>query len=157
MKKKLFFILLSVMTLSQYAVAINGFWLDKRDGSTIGYLFDQDINISYTTTSVLLTANSVTVEYPFDDVIRMYFDDNVTGISNTTLTEKQQLIRIIANGLELKGFNASTLVTVSDLAGRVALQHTTDTNGLLYIRWYDLPRGVYVVRAGKTTIKFNNK
>ena len=157
MKKKLIVLLLAAVGLAQYAVAANGLWLEKRDGSKIGYLFDQDITIQYNIEHVVLTAGDVAVEYPFDEVQRMYFDDDVTGIAETQISEKQQLIRVVAAGLELKGFDAGTPVMVSDLTGKVSFRRTTNADGVLYISRSDLPRGVCAVKAGKTTIKFNNK
>ena len=148
---------MAAVGLSQYAVAANGLWLEKRDGSKIGYFFDQNITIKYDLDNIVMTAGDISVAYPFDDVWRVYFDNDVTGIAETQISENQQLVRVVAAGLELRGFDAGTSVFVSDLTGKISFLRTTNAEGLLYISWSDLPRGVYVIKAGKTTIKFNNK
>lgn len=150
--------LLSVIALLPfYADASNGLWLVKSDGNRIGYVFDQEINISYTSKNIVISTNSATVEYPFDEVKRVCFDDNVTGIAEMTFAERQQFIRIVSNGLELKGFNTAISVSISDMAGRTVLKRVTDADGVLYINWKNIPHGVYIVKADKTTIKFYNK
>ena len=156
MKKKVI-LMLVVVSMTQYAVAVNGLWLEKHDGSRIGYVFDQDITISYNSTSVVMSTGSTKVEYPFDDVKRVYFDDNVTKIVEIPFVESQQLIHIVANGLDLKGFDAGTYVTISDLTGRTVIKRVINKEGLLHISWSNLPCGIYVVKADKTSIKFYNK
>lgn len=148
--------MLVAVGLVQNVLADNGLWLEKRDGSKIGYLFDEEVTISYTSKSVVITTRNVSVEYPYNDVLRVCFDKNVTSDVITPFIEKQQQIRIIANGLELKGFASGTLVTISNILGNFYLQRATDTDGFLDLKWNKLPSGVYIVKADKTTIKFNN-
>lgn len=155
--KKLITMVFLVLGQTQYTTAVNGLWLEKHDGSRIGYVFDQDITISYNSTSLVMSIGTAMVEYPFDDVKRVYFDDNVTKIVEIPFAERQQLIHIVANGLDLRGFDAGTFVTISDLTGRVVIKNVIDEKGLLQISWSNLPCGVYVVKAKKTSIKFYNK
>lgn len=154
--KKLIITITAAIGLAQYAFAANGLWLEKRDGNKIGYLFNEEITISYNSKNVVITTPNISVEYPYNDVRRVYFDNNVTSDVTTPFIEKRQQIRIIANGLELKGYAAGTSVTISNLLGSFYLQRATDIDGFLNIRWRELPSGVYIIKADKTTIKFRN-
>ena len=155
--KKTIVMILAVVVLAQHVFAANGLWLEKRDGNKIGYLFDEEVTISYNSTSVVMTSQNASVEYPFSEVHRAYFGDDVTSNASTSIIEKQQQIRIFSNGLELKGFTAGTLVTISNLTGSFYTKRVTNADGILYIKWSDMPHGVFIVKADKTTIKFNNK
>ena len=155
--KKTIVMILAVVGLAQHVFAANGLWLEKRDGNKIGYLFDEEVTISYNSTSVVMTSQNASVEYPFSEVHRVYFGDDVTSNASTSIIEKQQQIRIFSNGLELKGFTAGTLVTISNLTGSFYTKRVANADGILYIKWSDMPHGVFIVKADKTTIKFNNK
>jgi len=157
MKKQQLLLMLILLPMAAWAYPVNGLWLEKHDGSRIGYVFDQDITISYNSTSVVMSTGTTTVEYPFDGVKRVYFEDNVTKIVEIPFTERKQLIHIVANGLDLRGFDAGTSVTITDLTGRVVINRVIDEEGLLQISWSNLPCGVYVVKVNKTSIKFYNK
>lgn len=156
MNKKLITLLLALGALTQSINATNGLWLEKRDGRKIGYVFDQNVTISYTYTSIVLTEAGVTAEYPFEDVKRIYFDEGVvSGIEAPSLSSQQ--IRIMDNGVSLRGFDASTPVTVYDFSGRIVSQMTTDANGSLQLMRSTLPPGANIIKVGKSTIKYINK
>ena len=157
MKKKLILLLLAIAGMMQYAIAANGLWLEKRDGGRIGFLFEQQIGIIYKTDSIFIYTEDAVASYPFDDVERICFDENVTNIDLAIVNSCEQQVRVTASGVEIKGFAAGTLVVVSNLAGSNFMSRTTDANGLLFIRKSDLPHGVNIIKAGKNSIKFNNK
>ena len=157
MIKKVFLLLFAVVGFAQFAFAANGFWLVKKDGSKIGYLFEQSVSMSYTATSVIVSSPEATVEYPFDDVRKVYFDEGVTGIDETVLADVEQQIRLTSNGVDIKGFAAGTPVTMANLAGQVVMRRATDGNGHLFICKGELSQSIYIIKVGKTSIKFNNK
>ena len=157
MIKKVFLLLLAIVGFTQFAFAINGLWLVKKDGSKIGYLFDQNVSITYTSTSIYVSSSEVTVEYPFNDVRKVYFDEGVTSIDEAVLAEVEQQVRLTSNGVDIKGFAAGTPVTMANFAGQVVTQRATDANGHLFINKGELSQGTYIIKVGKTSIKFNNK
>ena len=157
MIKKLFTLLLVALAFVQYATAANGLWLEKRDGSIISYLFEQEVRIAYTRDSVELITDNATVQYPFDEVKRVSFYDSSSDDVKMPGTEVQQQIRLVANGVEFSGFAAGTRVAISHLSGSSVANKTTDANGRLLIRKSDLPKGVIIIKADKTSIKFINK
>lgn len=157
MIKKGFLLLFAVVWFAQFAVAANGLWLVKKDGSMIGYLFDQNVSIRYTSTSIYVSSPEATVEYPFDDVRKVYFDEGVTGIDEAVLAKVEQQVRLTSNGVDIKGFAAGTPVTMVNLAGQVVMRRTTDAQGCLFISKGELSQGIYIIKVDKTSIKFNNK
>lgn len=157
MIKKGFLLLFAVVWFAQFAVAANGLWLVKKDGSKIGYLFEQNVYISYTSTSVILSTQEATVEYPYDDVRKVYFDEGVTDIDEALQVDVQQQVRLTSHGVDIKGYAASTPVTMANLAGQVVMRRTTDAQGCLFISKGELSQGIYIIKVDKTAIKFNNK
>lgn len=155
--KKLFTLLLTMLALVQYATAANGLWLEKRDGSKTHYLFEQDVRIAYTRDSVVMITYDATVQYPFNEVKRLYFDESEPDKVEAPMADQHQLIRIVANGVEFKGFAAGTKVVVGDLSGKNIMNRATNENGQLLIKKEHLPQGVTIIKAGKNAIKFNNK
>ena len=158
MVKHLFLIILfAAAGFAQSAFAANGFWLEKKDGSKIGYLFDEVISVNYTMKGVEVKTSYATMEHAFDDVKKVWFDEGVTtGIEENTLSALQQQIRVSANGVEIKGIAPATPVSVSNLSGQILMQRTTDAQGSLYIGKSEMPQGIYIIKVGKTAIKFNN-
>ena len=157
MNKKLIMMLTALAALSQGINAANGLWLEKRDGSKIGYLFDQDVTISYTYSDIVVADADNTAKYPFEDVKRIYFDDDVISGIEAAPTLSSQQIHIMDNGVSLSGFDATTPVTVYDFSGRIVSQTATDTNGSLQLLRNTLPPGANIIKVGKSTIKYINK
>lgn len=160
------FLLLSLIAIvlagfTQQAVAINGLWLEKKDGSKIGYLFENTIGINCTADSLRIstydgTATQV-VMHAFDDIRKVYFDQLTTKIDDNVLSTLQQQVRLTADGISISGFAAATPVVVADLGGRIVMRRSTAADGSLRIGRSALSRGTYIIKVDKTTIKFNNK
>lgn len=158
MVRNLFLILLlATVGMSQIVVAANGFWLERKDGIKIGYLFDEVISVNYSMKGVEVKTTYATVEHAFDDVKKVWFDEGVTtGIDEAVLSTIQQQVYVTINGMEIKGFAPATLVTISNLSGQLLMQRTTDEQGCLNITKSEFPQGIYIIKVGKTAIKFNN-
>lgn len=154
---KLFILQFFVLIGLQDTCAINGLWLQKKDGKTIGYLFENDISISYSRTSFIIHTSDASVEHSYEDINKVYFDDNVITIIEKMQKDEQQKISITAHEIEINGFERAIPVMITDLLGRLIISRATDANGSLLISRTDFPRGIYVVRVGQTAIKFNNK
>lgn len=157
MNKKLIMMLTALVALSQGINAANGLWLEKRDGSRTGYLFDQNVTISYTYSDIVVSGTDVSAKYPFNDVKRIYFDDDVISGIEAVPTLSSQQIHIMDNGVSLSGFDATTPVTVYDFSGRIVSQTATDANGSLQLLRNTLPPGANIIKVGKSTIKYINK
>jgi len=150
-------LLLAFVAMTHHAFATNGFWLEKKDGSKIGYFFEQTLNISYTSSKVVIQTLDATVEHAFDDVRKVYFDECTTGITPEVINDLDQQIHLTGNGVEINGFAAGTPVVIADLSGRVVSRRTVNANGYLFVSKAELSTGLYVVKVDKTAIKFNNK
>ena len=133
MKTKVPLLLLVLLTFLQNATAINGLWLEKQDGTLVGYVFDQGLGISYKLNTVVMTTYYATVEYPFDDIKRIYFEDDVTEVASVSTTERLPQIRLTTDGVSLTGFATATPVKVYDVSGRTVMQTATNADGSLLL------------------------
>ena len=156
MKTKVPLLLLVLLTFLQNATAINGLWLEKKDGTLVGYVFDQGLNIGYNLNSVVMTTYYATVEYPFDDIKRIYFEDEVTEVASVSSTERQSQISLATDGVCLTGFAPSTPVWVYDASGRVVVRSAINADGSLLVNVRQLPKGVYILKAERSVIKIKN-
>ena len=153
MKKTLLLLLMILTGITQAARAINGLWLEKQDGSLVGYVFEQGINISYKFNTVVMTTNTASAEYPFDDIKRIYFEDDVTKIVSATTAAKLSQISLTSDGVSLTGFAPYTTVWVYDTKGHPIMKSSTDVNGSLLVNIKQLPKGIYIVKAERNAVK----
>lgn len=156
MRKTLFLLMMAVFGIVQTVSAINGLWLEKKDGTLVGYVFDQGLNIGYNLNSVVMTTYYATVEYPFDDIKRIYFEDEVTEVASVSSTERQSQISLATDGVCLTGFAPSTPVWVYDASGRVVVRSAINADGSLLVNVRQLPKGVYIIKAERSVIKIKN-
>lgn len=154
--KSLLTLLLGLFLTTQTASAIDGLWLMKHDGTLIGYTFDQYPTIGYHPDTIKIITSQATVGYPFDEVRKIYFGDNVNEIKDLTVKPHQK-IRATSNGLFLEGFAAKMPVLVCDVNGRTVLRANTATDGKLAIDMRTMPKGLYIVSVEKNSIKFTNR
>ncbi len=155
MKKKILLLLFAFLAMTQMVSAYNGLWLYKNDGTRLGFLFDEEVTMSYAVKSLVIQSKYATVEYPFEDVHKVEFADDVTsGVKSVKQSVASSTIRMTRYGIELSGFSAHTPVMVYDLSGRVLAQVYTDQAGAARVDMQTMPKGVYIVKAEKSSIKF---
>jgi len=102
---------------------------------TVSIAFAEKPTITFTSPSVLkVTSDKLTVEFPFDEVERLTFEDLPDAVAS--LVEHDNI----------------SYLQIYDLSGRLVHQ-TAGTNGSASVNLSILKPGVYVVKDGKRTYK----
>lgn len=155
--RKLTLLLFALFALSQYVAAYDGLWLEKKDGTRIGYEFEKDITISYGRDSVFIITREATAVYPFAEVWKITFADNVSGIRDAKADAKTSKVVVAGHRVELTGFAAGMPVGVYDLTGRQVMSMLVKAEGTTVLSLASLPKGTYIVKVEKTSVKLIRK
>ena len=150
---KKFLLSLTLMVASFAAWAETGFYIEDYQGNRVGYYFVDEPVWTFQGDNLVITTVEYAVEYPMDDVARIYFDDVSDIQSSVTEVKVDELIRIIPDGVELSGFAANTTVTAYNLQGQLVGTYRTDESGSLNISLADREQGFYIIKANKSTLK----
>lgn len=129
----------------------------QTDGTSTSYALDDHPVISYKADSLVLTAPQVEVKLPFDEVLKLTFGDKVDAIQNVETTGQQESIKANADGVNLNGFKFGTKVGVYQLNGTALGQFTIPESGALHISLASMGSGIYIVKAGRSSIKIVRK
>lgn len=150
MKKILLSLTLMLASVAAWAEA--GFYVVTNNESQTGFVFSNEPVWTFEGNILVISGIEAIVEYPMDNVARIYFDDvsSATGISEV---KSNELIRFVGDGVELTGFAANTVVTVCNLQGQQIGAYRIDDSGSLYISLADREQGIYIIKANKSTIK----
>ena len=158
MKKKVITLLVALLAIASGAWADDGVWVKLKDGSRQGFLFECSPTITYVGDNLVMNAGGASATYAIDNIEEIYFDDvpeNATDITSTDVADK--VIRATRNGARLTGFAAGTVVTVYDLGGRLLQQLQVGQDGTLSVDLTSQPKGTYVIKAEKSTLKIQTK
>lgn len=138
--------------------ADGGVWVELKDNTKQGFLFTDKPKITYGTDILVLTSTEATVEFPFADIKRLYFSDDIgTAVNHVTADVTDKVIRATHEGARLSGFEASTPVTVYSLGGKAVQRLQVGPDGTLIVSLASLPKGTYVINAEKSTLKILKK
>ncbi len=145
--KKLTLLLMLAFGLS-HATSLNAksLVLVLSDSTRVYFLLD-------TTPVMKLQGGTVTVEtkeYAFTDIARFYISqtDDPTGIE--TQLAKQE-VKWAGGTLLLQGKQKAEVYNTGGVKQEVGITVTTD---MTFIDTNNLPRGTYILKAGKTSMKF---
>ena len=158
MKKNIVTLLVALLATASGARADDGVWVERLDGTKLGFLFVDEPKITCDADILVLKTSSATVEFPIAELKRLYFsDDIVTGVGAANAGITSEIIRATRNGAELSGFAAGTPVTVYNLSGKSLRQLNVEQDGTLTVNLSTLPQGTYIIKAKKSTLKIQTK
>ena len=161
MKKKRISIFLISFTLALSGVmAEDGVCVEKTDGTKQVFLFSETPKITYSNDNLVMTTFNTSTTFPISEVSRFYFEESnmpsgVVGLMEDD--EQQPLIRVTETVAEFYGFNANTPVNLFDKMGRLLARDKTANDGTLSISLSDFPKGIYIIKAEKITIKIQKQ
>ena len=102
---------------------------------TVSFAFTSKPVVTFSESEVLkVTSESMTVEFPYAEVVKLDFSDQTTGVETLTVREHTDGIYVY------------------DLTGKL-LRHTPAKDGSATIDLSDLRPGIYVVKDGKRSYK----
>lgn len=124
--------------------------IENSKGEVVQFPLAESPKMTFKSTFIVVQASATKV-FRFKDVKQVYFTDDATGIDEVAGGEE---IDNRYNTVTLSKFAANIPVRVYTTGGMIVKQAATDGEGTLQISIDDLPRGTYIVKAGKTAFKF---
>lgn len=139
------------------AATFNTIIIDRADGVSEHLQLDPSVVVKFTPKALFFVHPKVTVEYAIDEVTNVrygnvsmtgiYDGDHQSAIDDVAAPEPD--INITADEIRIGGTEP---IVVYDLRGVEQARAKSDGTAAT-LRTSTLPSGVYVVRAGKTTLK----
>ena len=128
--------------------------VETTDGERMEYLLSDNPRIVHQDAMVILTTNSVNVEFQSSKVSKVY-------LSTTTAIEKVKAaegkIYLQQDAVFLKGFGANEPVALYGTDGNQLWQQRTDNDGLLMFSLSSLPQGIYIIKTNHQSVKIIKK
>ena len=146
-------LLASMSTLS--ASAADYVKVSDKDGKDTYFALSEKPTVTFTSTAMILTAGSQTVEYPLTDFRAFAFANQSTGIG-TLDAEGNSAVFSFGNSLKGEGLKAGSQVAVYTINGQLVGRATVSQNGSVEIP-LDGQTGVFVVKSLSKTFKFIRK
>ena len=123
-------------------------------GKPVSFTLSDKPVISYLNNQLVVATSKETVEIPVGDISSIVFSGTSTAIHNLMSEGKPQVKGGLAYFSDLK---PGTLVYVFTSDGKNIAKVKADYNGTAQVSLSDFPKGVYLLKAGKQTIKIINK
>lgn len=125
----------------------------QKDGTKVAYALADRPSFRFTGKSrfVSLRSKSERLTISVSRLNKFVFSETPTAILPVSL--KQGNIKNEAGVLTLAGFKSGTQVRVCDTSGAVVISSTINSDGATVLSLSALPKGVYIVSAGNTTLK----
>ena len=146
-------LLASMSTLS--ASAADYVKVSDKDGKDTYFALSEKPTVTFTSTAMVLTAGSQTIEYPLTDFRAFAFANQSTGIG-TLDTEGNSAVFSFGNSLKGEGLKAGSQVAVYTINGQLVGRAIVSQSGTVEIP-LDGQTGVFVVKSLSKTFKFIRK
>ena len=159
MRIKTLFLTLAVMLLAFMstlsASAADYVKVSDKDGKDTYFALSEKPTVTFTSTAMILTAGSQTIEYPLTDFRAFVFANQPTGIG-TLDVESNNAVFSFGNSLKGEGLKAGSQVAVYTINGQLVGRATVSQSGSVEIP-LDGQTGVFVVKSLSKTFKFIRK
>lgn len=122
--------------------------IEQKDGTLLKFTLASRPKITFRGNYTVVQADEVKL-LQFRNLVRAYFtdEDDPTAVSDVAAGAEQ--MEATGNAVTFNGFKPLTPVLIYTTAGTLVKKAQTDVNGYLQMTLQDLPRGIYVVKAGK--------
>lgn len=155
---KLLLVLIALLAYSHLCHADDGeavvIW--QTNGQFTSYELAQKPVITYVGDSLLLTAGDANVKFPLVNIDKVTFANSTTGITHTA-AETAGDIKVTNDEVTLTGFKTGTTVFVYKTNGMLMGRYIVPASGSLQISLAGMSRGIYIIKAGMSTIKIARK
>lgn len=155
MKKRICTVMVTLLAAASIALASDGICVKLQDGTLNGFVFADQPKIDYDAEdNLVLTTKSTSVTFPLAEIKDIVINGNVeTAINKVKADGKDKYIRATDNGAELYGYSVGTEVGIYDLGGKSLQQLQVNTDGKLTVNLSSRPKGTYIIKAEKSTIR----
>ncbi len=130
--------------------------VNKTDGTKVNFLFESNpvARIIGDNLEITQTTTDQTYVYPFSELVNLTFDKEESGVESLKPGNGDVAFGVTATTVDVYGLNASTIVNLYDSEGALRAKGVADAGGSATLDITGLPKGVYIVTAGKHTFKF---
>ena len=127
------------------------------DGRKIGYTISEKPVCKYTdnNTRLLVATASDKVDYDVADLQKFVFTGEVVKVENAKAAQGSFSNK--SGLLSFEGYKAGTSVAVYSADGVLVEKAVANTAGQAKLSLQNRPKGVYIVKAGKTSIKITKQ
>ena len=156
--KNLFLTLAVTLLASMTSISVsaaNHVKVSDKDGNNTYFALSDKPTVTFTSTAMVLTAGSQTIEYPLTDFRAFAFANQPTGIG-TLDAEGNSAVFSFGNSLKGEGLKAGSQVAVYTINGQLVGRATVSQSGSVEIP-LDGQTGVFVVKSLSKTFKFIRK
>lgn len=125
----------------------------QKDGTQVAYAMDDHPHLTFRANNrfVMLQTDRETVVCQLAKLDKFVFSEDPAAVM--PVSKGAGNIRCDAGTLLFAGFQKSTVITVRDISGCELLTTQTDADGSAALSLSSLPGGIYIVSAGRTTLK----
>lgn len=113
--------------------------IHQKDGAIISYGFAEKPIVTYTGTSIRLTTSKVEVDYPLANLDKFTFGDNDSSQIEVLRTESTN------DDMYIYNTNGVLVKSIRLIDGTSSFQTS------------ELPKGIYIIKNGKTTYKITKR
>ena len=156
--KNLFLTLAVTLLASMTSISVSAakhVKVSDKDGNNTYFALSDKPTVTFTSTAMVLTAGSQTIEYPLTDFRAFAFADDPTGIG-TLDAESNNAVFSFGNSLKGEGLKVGSQVAVYTINGQLVGRSTVSQSGSVEIP-LDGQTGVFVVKSLSKTFKFIRK
>lgn len=129
--------------------------VETTEGERMEYLLSDNPRIIHRNAMVVLTSNTVNVEFPSSMVSKVYLSTTSTAVENIKSTKGE--IRMYQDVAVLKGFVVNEPVALYGTDGSLLWQEATDVNGQLVVSLRTLSQGIYIFKTKHQSFKIIRK
>ena len=123
-----------------------------KDGTKTYFDLAENPKTTFKDNDLVITSESMTVNYPLEQVLRYTYELVSTGIESISL-EKTVRISQRGDALTLENLKPGTAVSLYTVDGKCVMTHTIGDSRSVTISLSDRPSGVYIVKASNVTYK----
>ena len=153
MKKFIIIAILFIAAIPSFAQRIV---LEKNDSGKLAVALQNFRRITFSGSTVNIAQNDDTViGTEMSDIARIYFDD-YTRISEVDFNDGKDLISYISSDEIAVNCNAGEEIAIYNVSGSMVQQRTQESDGGS-ISIANLPKGIYLLRANRQTVKIIKK
>ena len=156
--KNLFLTLAVTLLASMTSISVSAakhVKVSDKDGNNTYFALSEKPTVTFTSTVMVLTAGSQTVEYPLTDFRAFAFEDDPLSIESLN-GEGNNAVFSFGNSLKGEGLKAGSQVAVYTINGQLVGRSTVSQSGTVEIP-LDGQTGVFVVKSLSKTFKFIRK
>ena len=128
----------------------------SKDGTKVAYALSEQPKVTFTETELLVTTQSVEVNYPIDNMARLTYESgdetDIRDLKNDKMSFKKD-----GEALLFPALKANSTVSIYSLNGKLEFKKTVMTYGEYSFPLSNLSTGVYLVNVNGLTYKIVKK